>query len=227
MPMAAQHVWMVVLVLFAAALVWGCWRASVPPHRETAAMNGAPGLLMSGADWVLLLVLAALPFGGYLLARFVTHSIEVRYVLGALVAISAMLALAVARWLESDAVFSAVMAVLGLAIVIGGVVRIRGEQRKSAERLASLVLPADVKRALMANPEGRLYVQNMGAFEEDRYYEPDPQVKARMTLVYSADEELRWNRHDTMALTAMHMQQFTDAPVMSYVPLPSGAYVRS
>ena len=63
----------------------------------------------------------------------------------------------------------------------------------------SLVLPAEVKAALLATPDGRLYVQDMGAFEEDRYYEPDADVQARMTLVYSADEELRWNRHDTMA----------------------------
>lgn len=215
-PIVAQHVWMVALVSFALALVWGCWHASSPTHRDKTAMSRAPGLLMSNADWVLLLVLAALPFGGYLLARFVTHSIEVRYVLGAIVAISAMLALASAQWLDSDAVFSAVMIILGLGIVIGGVVRIRGEQRKSAERLASLVLPTDVKAALMTNPDGHLYIQDMGAFEEDRYYEPDPQVKPRMTLVYSADEELRWDGHDTMALTATHMHHFTDAPVVAY-----------
>ena len=56
----------------------------------------------------------------------------------------------------------------------------------------------------------------MGTFEENRYYEPDPDVQARMTLVYSADEELSWNRHDTMALTAMHLQQFTKLPVVTY-----------
>jgi 4-amino-4-deoxy-L-arabinose transferase-like glycosyltransferase len=208
MAMRWQHVWMVVLVLFAVGLVWGCWRfwrgGSTPPKR------------MAQADWVLLLALAALPFCGYLLARFVTHSIEVRYVLGALVALSAMLALAVSPWLKRDAVFNAVLVVLGLGIVLGGVVRVRAEQRKTAARLASLVLPAEVKAALAASADGRLYVQDMGAFEEDRYYEPDAAVKAAMTLVYSPTEELRWNRHDTMALTAMHMEHFTRLPVVSY-----------
>ena len=47
-----------------------------------------------GHEWVTIGTLAALPFCGYLMAKFVTHSIEVRYVLGAVVAISAM----VARW---------------------------------------------------------------------------------------------------------------------------------
>lgn len=212
MPMSAQHVWMVVLVLFAAALVWGCWRV-----RRTA----------PSAEWVLVLALAALPFCGYLLARFVTHSIEVRYVLGAVVALSAMLAIAVGPWLKRDAVFNAALVVLGLGIVAGGAVRIHAEQQKTDARLASLVLSPEVKAALDASADGRLYVQDMGAFEEGRYYEPDADVQARITLVYSPDEELRWNRHDTMALTAMHMQHFIGLPVVSYESLRAqpGAHV--
>jgi hypothetical protein len=204
MPMSAQHVWMAALVLFAAALVWGCWRAR---------------LRIETAEWVLLLALAALPFCGYLLARFVTHSIEVRYVLGALVAISAMLAIAVGPWLKRDAVFNTALIALGLAIVAGGAVRIHAEQQKTTARLAGLVLSEEAKAALVASADGRLYVQDMGAFEEGRYYEPDSDVRVRMTLIYSGDEELRWNRHDTMALTAVHMQHFTDVPVMSYEAL--------
>jgi hypothetical protein len=206
MPMSAQHMWMAALVVFAVALVWGCWR-----------VRGE--LPVTSAEWMLVLALAALPFCGYLLARFVTHSIEVRYVLGAVVAISAMLAIAVSPWLKRDAVFNAALAILGLGIVCSGVARIHAEQQKTATRLASLVLPAEERAALLASVDGRLYVQDMGAFEEDRYYEPDADVQARMTLVYSTAEELRWNRHDTMALTAMHMQHFTDAPVVNYEAL--------
>jgi hypothetical protein len=40
-----------------------------------------------------------------------------------------------------------------------------------------------------------------------------------MTLVYSRAEELRWNRHDTMALTAMHIARFTGLPVVVYEAL--------
>jgi cytochrome b561 len=219
MPMSAQHVWMVALVVFAVALVWGCWRIANPTHGDKAAMNGAPSGCVSSAEWVLVLTLAALPFCGYLLARFVTHSIEVRYVLGAVVAISAMLAIAVSPWLKRDVVFHFALVALGLGIVTGGAVRIDVERQRTAARLESLVLPASVKSALNASTDGRLYVQDMGAFEEDRYYEPDAYVKTRMTLVYSSAEELRWNRHDTMALTAMHMQHFAGLPVMSYEEL--------
>jgi hypothetical protein len=213
MSMTTQHLWMAVLVAFAAALVWECVRQIF--GRQ---MRGRE-LRIPVAEWVLMLVLAALPFCGYLLARFVTHSIEVRYVLGAAVAISAMLAVSISPWLRRDGVFAAVMVVLGVAIVGTGAARIHAEQRKTAQRLASLVLPAEVKAALDANPDGRLYVQDMGAFEEDRAYEPDEDVRARMTLVYSRAEELRWNRHDTMALTAMHIARFTGLPVVSYESL--------
>jgi hypothetical protein len=209
MSMPAQHLWMVLLVMFAAALVWGCARR----------MRGELGPRIPAAEWVLLLTLAALPFCGYLLARFVTHSIEVRYVLGALVAISAMVAIAVSPWLRRDGVFAAVMVALGVAIVGAGAARIHAEQKKTEARLASLELPAEVKAALDATPDGRLYVQDMGAFEEDRYYQPDADVRARMTLVYSRAEELRWNRHDTMALTAMHIARFTGLPVVPYEAL--------
>jgi hypothetical protein len=164
-------------------------------------------------------VLAALPFCGYLLARFVTHSIEVRYVLGALVAISAMLAIAVSPWLKRDAVFNAALVLLGVGIVGAGAERIHAEHQKTETRLTSLVLSPDVKAELLASADGRLYVQDMGAFEEDRYYEPDADVQARMTLVYSAAEEFQWNKHDTMALTAMHLQHFTGLPVVSYETL--------
>jgi hypothetical protein len=43
-----------------------------------------------------------------------------------------------------------------------------------------------------------------------------------MTLVYSVDEELRWDKHDTMALTAMHLQKFTDLPVVEYQAVKAG-----
>ena len=209
MSMPAQHVWMAVLVAFAAALVWACKRV----------MRDGFELRIPAAEWVLLLVLAALPFCGFMLARFVTHSIEVRYVLGAVVAISAMVAIAVSPWLRRDGVFAAVMVALGVAIVGAGAARIHAEQKKTEARLASLVLPAEVKATLDANPDGRLYMQDLGAFEEDRYYEPDADVRARMTLVYSRAEEMRWNRHDTMALTAMHIGRFTGLPVVSYEAL--------
>ena len=205
MSMTVQHVAMVGLVVFAVALVWGCVRV----------MRGH-GVRVPAAEWVVMLALAALPFCGYLMARFVTHSIEVRYVLGAVVAISAMVAVAMSEWMRRDEVFSAVVAVL-LGVVIGaGVVRVRDEQKATAGTMEDLTLSAKVKSALDAGEDRTLYIQDMGWFLTASYYEPDADVRSQLALVYSSDEELRWDRHDTMALTAMHMQHFTGFRIVPY-----------
>jgi hypothetical protein len=205
MSMAVQHVAMAVLVGFAVMLVWGCVRVM---------RRGA--VLVPVAEWVAIGTLAALPFCGYLLARFVTHSIEVRYVLGAVVAISAMVAVAMSEWMRRDEVFSAVVAVLLGALIGTGVVRVHDERRASTSTMAALVLPAEAKRALNASADGTLYIQDMGWFLTASYYEPDADVRTRLALVYSSDEELRWDKHDTMALTAMHMQHFTGFRIVPY-----------
>jgi hypothetical protein len=59
----------------------------------------------------------------------------------------------------------------------------------------------------------------MGHFEVDSYYEPDPEVRSRMALLYSRDEELRWDLHDTASLTAEHMRHFTDFSIVPYAQL--------
>jgi uncharacterized membrane protein len=205
MSLPVQHWVAIALAVFAVGLLGGCiWRMRGREVRVPA------------VEWVAIVTLAALPFCGYLLAKFVTHSIEVRYVLGAVVAISAMVPIAIGPWLKRDWVFALVLVVLGLGIIGAGLARIQAEQQRTADRMASLELPPEIKAALGTNTDGRLYIQDMGAFEEYRYYQPDPNVKARMTLVHSSDDELKYNRHDTMALTAEHLQHFTWLPVVSY-----------
>jgi hypothetical protein len=208
MNLRVQHVEMALLVVFALALGWGCWRAMRVREPRIPA-----------AEWVALLTLAALPVCGYLMAKYVTHSIEVRYVLGAVVAISAMVGVAAAPWLKRDGMFAAVLVLLGVGIVGSGAARVLAERTMTAALMSEMILPPEVKRAIEASADGRFYIQHMGIFEVASYYEPDPEVKARMTLLYSADEELQWDRHDTMALTAEHMQHFTALPVVSYEAL--------
>ena len=208
MSMGVQHVAMVLLVVYAAALIWSCWRA-----WQTNAARA------SNSEWVAILSLAALPFFGYLLARFVTHSIEVRYILSAIVALSAMTAIGLTPWLNRDSVFNAVLVIAGLALLGTGIARIASERRSTADEMASLVLPDAVRAAVDASPGQLLYIQDMGLFEIASYYEPDPVLRSHITLVYSEDEELRWDRHDTMGLTAAHMQHFTGLRVVPYESL--------
>ena len=214
MRMNVQHAAVVLLMVFTVALLWGCGR-QVFGNRSEQQMQ------ILQAEWVFILTLAALPFCGYLLARFVTHSIEVRYVLGALVGISAMVAISLTSWLRRDGWFEIILVVLGLGVVATGAMRIQAERRATKAIMASLVLPQDVQDALNAAADHTLYIQHMGIFESAIYYEPHPHLRARIALVYSPLEELRWNGHDTMALTAEHMQHFTKLPIVSYEELKS------
>ncbi len=163
---------------------------------------------------VFLLTLAALPFFGYLLAHFVTHTIEVRYVLGALIAIAVLVSLLTAPLLERAP--NLILAFVLVAMAVTGELRIRAEARKTAGILASLRIPLPLEAILRADPARRLYIQEVGPFEEARYNTPDPELRARIALVYSSDQEIRINGHDTEALTAEHLAQFSDVPIVPY-----------
>jgi hypothetical protein len=176
-------------------------------------------LALPAAEAVFLIVLAALPFFGFLLARFVTHSIEVRYVLGAIIAITILLALVLAPALRRDRTFAWALPVIFLALLATGLLRIVHEKRDTAALLAALTPTPELKTAILASPDQRLYLQDMGKFEVDSYYEPDLWVRQHMALVYSRDEELRWDFHDTGSLTAQHMQHFTGFPIVPYETL--------
>ena len=174
---------------------------------------------MPRAELVFLLTLAALPLFGVGLAVFVTHSIEVRYVLSAMIAISIFFSIAIEPWLHHRLSSSTVTALLGFGILLAGVVRIRDEQVQSTRQLAALVLPPAIKARLLSNPDSHLYIQDMGNFEVASYYEPDPEIRSRITLLYSHEDELRYDRHDTASLTAEHMQHFTGLHIVPYAQL--------
>jgi hypothetical protein len=150
---------------------------------------------------------------------FVTHSIEVRYVLSAIIAISIFFAIAVEPWLQRHLSSTTATALLAFGILLAGVLRIQDEQVKSAQELALLVLPPAIRAQLLSAPDSHLYIQDMGNFEVASYYEPDPEVRSRITLLYSHDDELRYDRHDTASLTAEHMQHFTALHIVPYAEL--------
>ena len=171
------------------------------------------------AELVYLVTLAALPLFGVALAMFVTHSIEVRYVLSAIIAVSIFFAIAVEPWLRQHLSTTTVTALLAFGVLLAGFVRIRDEQMKSTHELALMVLPQAIKAQLLSLPDSHLYIQDMGHFEIASYYEPDPEVRHRISLLYSRDDELRYDRHDTASLTAEHMQHFTGFHIVPYAQL--------
>jgi hypothetical protein len=165
---------------------------------------------------VFILTLAALPLFGFLLARFVTHSIEVRYVLGAIIGITILLAVVLAPTLRSDRNYRLTLTLLTFAIIITGTIRIRAEINTRNEILASLIPSPELKAAIAASPTQFLYIQDMGHFEVASYYMRDPYIASHMALLYSRDEELRYDQHDTVSLTALHMRDLTGFTIVPY-----------
>jgi 4-amino-4-deoxy-L-arabinose transferase-like glycosyltransferase len=217
-------------------------RTSMRTQHMAAALFVAGALALAGAfvirwqrhdtdlpkpEAAFLILLAGLPFFGFLLARFVTHSIEVRYVLGAIIGVTLLAVVAAVPYLQRPARWPAVLLGLALALVCVDGVHIRGEAGNTRRTLSELAVPAAVKRAVLASPDGLLYMQNMGKFEVAQYYQPDLELRKRTAVVYSPDREIRLDGHDTEALTALHMQRFTGLRVVRYEDLKSmpGAHV--
>jgi hypothetical protein len=207
-PLAIQRLEAILLIVFALALIALCLRRL----RTEAIALPTPELTF-------LLALAALPLFGVLLAVFVTHSIEVRYVLSAIIAIAIFVAIAIEPWLRRGSSASGLAVILALAIVLAGVLRVRDEQAKATQERALLVFPPALKTQLLSLPDSHLYIQDMGHFELASYYQPDPEVRSRIALLYSHDDELRYDRHDTASLTAEHMQHFTGFHIVPYAQL--------
>ena len=168
---------------------------------------------------VFILTLAALPFFGFLLARFVTHSIEVRYVLGAIIGITILLAVVLAPTLRRDRNYTLALILLTAGILSTGFLRIRAEIHTRNEILASLIPSPELKAAIANSPTQFLYIQDMGHFEVATYYERDPFVASHLALLYSREEELRYDQHDTVSLTALHMRDFTGFTIVPYEDL--------
>ncbi|MEK6396687.1 MAG: hypothetical protein V4734_01250, partial [Terriglobus sp.] len=64
-----------------------------------------------------------------------------------------------------------------------------------------------------------IYIQSLGNFEELGNQVKDPNVRSRISLVYSSPLEIALNHHDTQALTAEHMQHFTGYHIVQYEDL--------
>lgn len=170
---------------------------------------------LQGYEVVLFVCLAALPFWGCALA-LVTHSFEVRHVVCAIIGVTCLLAVAMNPILRHPRFGRGVLAALIVAVVAASVLRIEGARHEASCILAAQIVPPEVKRLLIANPELQLYFQNTRDFALASYYEPDQDVRSRIALVYSIPEERRWMHMDTHSLTALHMRQFTSFRIVSY-----------
>jgi hypothetical protein len=204
-PMSLQKLAAALMVALALALAFaGYQRFKRRPASEPAYL------------WVALLSLALLPFFGYLFGRFVTHTMEVRYVIAALIAFAATFGIVLERRLRSNTFYYAAVSLIVLASLAINIASIQHERRDAAAFLASLTPSPALSAALTANPGAPLYEQDLGNFFLDSFYIPDPTLRSRVTLLYDAHREVQFLQHDTNAITDTNLQHFTTLPITSY-----------
>jgi hypothetical protein len=177
-------------------------------------------LNLPDAEFVFLVALAALPFFGFLLG-LVTHAMEQRYVLGSVIGIAALLAIALAPILRNRTMGRIALLLLFAAFACNGITGVRAAHRARQNALASLILSPRVKAAIMASPSKLLYTQDTDVFGLATYYEPNANVRSHMALVYSRDEEMRWNHIDTASRIVLHLKSFTPYTILPYESLAS------
>lgn len=176
-------------------------------------------LNLPDAEFVFLVTLAALPFAGFLLGRFVTHAMEPRYALGSVFGIAALLAIALAPLFRNVPIGRAVLLLLFAAFAYSGITGVIGLQRYRREALASLILSPEIKAAIMASPSKLLYTQDIDFFGFASFYGPDADVRSRLALVYSRDEEMRLSHSDTDSRIVLHLKSFAPYTILPYESL--------
>ncbi len=196
------------LGLLIVLVLWGCIRQL---RRKT--------LNLPDAEFVFLVTLAALPLFGFLLGHFVTHTLEPRYVLGSIIGIAALMAIALAPLFRNDTIARVALLLLFAAVICKGIVDVRAEQKNMQDSLASLVLSPEVKSAILTSPSQLLYTDNVFLYGFASYYEPDAYVRSHLALVYSRDEDMRWIHSDTSSRTVLHLKSFTPYTILPYESL--------
>jgi hypothetical protein len=157
-----------------------------------------------------------MPVFAFVLGKFVTHALEVRHSIGAIVGISTLIAIALVPALRRQRVFSTVMAIVLVAIVVVNGLRVRASAAEDRKTLAALTISPEIKAAVDQGPDRNIYFQNLGEWETASLYEPDADLRSRLVLVYSRQEEMEHEFHDTMYLTAVHTMRFSPQPIVSY-----------
>jgi hypothetical protein len=151
-------------------------------------LRSRAAIQLPSAEMTFLLLLAGFPVLAYLLAIFVTHFVEARYIQPALIGLAAIVSILCAPLLLNRTVERVVLAGLLLAIVGSATLAIRMERARSRGMMAALVVTPATLRTLRMSQGEPIYVMKGSDYLFIRYYSPDPEVRSRMALVYlSAD----------------------------------------
>jgi hypothetical protein len=152
----------------------------------------------------------------FLLGHFVTHAMESRYAIGAILGIAAMLSIALSPVLENRVAGLVVLAFLAAGFMWRGMQTIRNQRTRRDQALASLVVSPKVMEAMRAHPSQRLYTQDIDLIGFLAFEDPDAEILERMSLVDSVKEEMRWNHSETDSRIVANLGTFTSYPVVPY-----------
>lgn len=203
-----QHGISALLALVLALLIWGY-----------VALRKGTGVKLPRAEGLLLGLLAALPVFGFLLARFVTKVVEGRYVLPAIFGITALLALLMEPFMRDKRRAAAMLAVLFLAIAGTGALRVHAARQDRAREMRAMTLAPEVVRQLRQTPDKPIYLINPALFQVLGFYAPYPDLKSRLRLVYSRDDEMRVRNSDHTTLTAINMESVMPGKIETWESL--------
>ncbi len=136
------------------------------------------------AEAVLLILLAAIPVFAFLLAIFVTHFVEARYTLPALIGVCAATAILLTPLSQSRVLGGVVLVILFVAIAVTGVERVRSDRESAQASMATLAITPEVERTMELSPGQPIYVSNDFLYDFVRYYSPSADMRSRIALTY-------------------------------------------
>jgi hypothetical protein len=200
-----QHIIGAVVLLIAVLLLWGLWK-----RRSDAA------IALPKAEVVFLVLLAALPFFGFLMARLATGVVEGRYVVPAVIGVTALLSICLGlvvrpRWAQRTLLLGLFIGVLGM-----GLVRIREQQASARSSITQMTLRPEVKAKLEAMPGQPIYMINPAYFQLISTYAPDLDLRSRVRLVYSSKEEMALGKSDYITRTVLHLEPVLPGKIVSF-----------
>ncbi|HEY4356490.1 MAG TPA: glycosyltransferase family 39 protein [Acidobacteriaceae bacterium] len=169
----------------------------------------------AAATWVMLLTLALMPVWCFLFERFVTHSMEGRYAIPAVLAFVVVIAVLLQGLLQRAAVFYGVLGLVVLAGVGSLGVKIRREKRFRADFTSELTLPALAESSGAGDASRPIYINSFGDFLQDQYY-ASPEIQSRLTYVFDPEEEIRWKGRDTHSISGMNVQNYAPLHIAPY-----------
>jgi len=201
----ANHLLAILLGVLVAFVLW----SSIRERRDKA-------IRLPEAEFVFLLTLAALPIFAYLLGHFVTHAMESRYALGAVLGITGLLSIALVTVLRNRIACSLVFALLFAWFTWNGMMGVRAARSYRDQSVAAMVVPPKVMAAIMASPTQMLYTQDIDLVGFLAFHDADAKVLQHVALVYSVDEEMRWNHSETDSRIVENLKSFAPYTILPY-----------